>query len=69
MCMSDYRVEMHHIRMMKDLSPKTKSLDALMARAKRKQMPLCRKCHMKYHAGDILLTTATPIVDVEKKKK
>lgn len=59
-CYSNYRVEMHHIRMMKNLSPKTKSLDALMARANRKQMPLCRSCHMKYHAGDIILTSTVP---------
>lgn len=53
-CLSDYRIEMHHIRAMKDLSPKTKGLDRLMARAKRKQIPLCRSCHMKYHRGENL---------------
>jgi len=48
-CDSDYRVEMHHIRMMKDLNPKANEIDKIMARKNRKQIPLCRKCHMSYH--------------------
>jgi group II intron reverse transcriptase/maturase len=48
-CDSDYRVEMHHIRMMKDLNPKSNLIDKIMARKNRKQIPLCRKCHMEYH--------------------
>jgi group II intron reverse transcriptase/maturase len=48
-CGSDYRVEMHHVRHMKDLNPKLSSLDKLMVRANRKQIPLCRDCHMKHH--------------------
>lgn len=31
-CESEYRVEMHHIRMMKDLNPKLNKIDALTAR-------------------------------------
>jgi len=54
-CDSSYRVEMHHVRMMKDLSPKIKELDALMAKANRKQIPLCRNCHMKYHANTLII--------------
>lgn len=42
-CDSDYRVEMHHVHMMKDLNPK------ILARRNRKQIPLCRECHMKHH--------------------
>jgi group II intron reverse transcriptase/maturase len=48
-CNSEYRVEMHHIRMMKDLNPKSNEIDKIMARKNRKQIPLCRKCHMEYH--------------------
>jgi hypothetical protein len=48
-CESEYRVEMHHIRQMKDLNPKLNYLDKLMARRNRKQIPLCRECHMEYH--------------------
>ena len=48
-CDSNYRVEMHHVRMTKDLNPKLNKVDALMAKRRRKQIPLCRKCHMEHH--------------------
>lgn len=48
-CGSTYRVEMHHIRMLKDLNPQARVADKLMAKARRKQIPLCRDCHMKHH--------------------
>lgn len=51
MCKSEYRVEMHHIRMMKDLNPKARLIDKIMARRNRKQIPLCRSCHLKHHSG------------------
>lgn len=49
-CGSHYRVEMHHVKHLKDLNPKLSKIDALMAKRKRKQIPLCRKCHMFHHA-------------------
>lgn len=48
-CDSDYRVEMHHVRMMKDLNPKANAIDKIMAKKNRKQIPLCRACHMEHH--------------------
>lgn len=48
-CDSKYRVEMHHVRMMKDLNPKARYVDKIMAEIRRKQIPLCRECHMEYH--------------------
>lgn len=42
---SDYRVEMHHVRM-KDLNPKLKKI---VDKRNRKQIPLCRTCHLAYH--------------------
>ena len=48
-CDSEYKVEMHHIRHMKDLNPGLGLVDRLMIRQKRKQIPLCRECHMSYH--------------------
>lgn len=48
-CGSDYRVEMHHVRHMKDFDPSLNALDKLMVRRNRKQIPLCRECHMKHH--------------------
>jgi hypothetical protein len=40
---------MHHIRQLKDLNPKLKKLDALMASKRRKQIAVCRSCHQEYH--------------------
>lgn len=51
-CGSKYRVEMHHVRMMKDLNPKLSELDKMQAKLNRKQIPLCRECHMKHHHKD-----------------
>lgn len=48
-CGSKERIEMHHIRAMKDLKPNKSWIDKLMIKAKRKQIPLCRKCHMIKH--------------------
>ena len=52
-CGSDYRVEMHHIRHMKDLNPKLNHIDKQMVRANRKQIPLCRECHMTHHRKSV----------------
>lgn len=52
-CESEYRVEMHHVRMLKDLNPKARRIDAIMAKKRRKQIPLCRDCHMKHHRGEL----------------
>lgn len=49
LCGSDYRVEMHHVKMMKNLNPKARYVDQLMAKKNRKQLPLCRKCHMEHY--------------------
>lgn len=51
-CDSEHRVEMHHIRALKDLKGKS-IVDTMMIKAKRKQIPLCRECHMKKHRGEI----------------
>lgn len=48
-CGSKQRVEMHHVRHMKDLNPKVSKIDALMAKRRRKQIALCRVCHMEHH--------------------
>jgi len=49
-CGSEYRVEMHHVRFLKDLNPKLDLIDKLMAARQRKQIPLCRNCHMDKHS-------------------
>jgi hypothetical protein len=57
-CDSKYRVEMHHIRQMKNLKAIKGTLDYLMAKARRKQIPLCRECHMKFHNGKLSIPAA-----------
>ena len=52
-CGSNYRVEMHHIKHLKDLKPSLSKIDYLMAKNKRKQIPLCRSCHLNYHSGKL----------------
>lgn len=48
-CGKNYRVEMHHVRKMSNLNPKISKMDELMVRIRRKQIPLCRNCHMIIH--------------------
>ena len=48
-CDSDYRVELHHVRAMKDLNPKISYMDRQMVRINRKRILLCRACHMMKH--------------------
>lgn len=48
-CGSNTQVEMHHIRKLKDLNPKLSEIDRIMAKRRRKQIPLCRKCHLDHH--------------------
>ena len=48
-CGSKTNVEMHHVRQLKDLNPKLDMMDKLMASRKRKQIPLCRICHVDKH--------------------
>ena len=48
-CNSSTQVEMHHVRKMADLNPKLSEVDRLMVSARRKQIPLCRSCHMETH--------------------
>ena len=39
---SNNRVEMQHVRHLKDLNPKLSKIDALMVKRRRKQLALCR---------------------------
>ena len=44
-------VEMHHVKHLKDLKDKKDAASVRMISMRRKQLPLCRTCHMKVHAG------------------
>jgi hypothetical protein len=48
-CGPNDRVEMHHIRLLSDLNPKLSVVDKIMAKRRRKQVPLCRVCHLEHH--------------------
>lgn len=48
-CQSTHKVEMPHVRHLKDLNPQARMVDKLMSIAKRKQITLCRSCHMDVH--------------------
>nr|YP_009574382.1 hypothetical protein [Arthrobotrys musiformis]QBM31499.1 hypothetical protein [Arthrobotrys musiformis]QBM31649.1 hypothetical protein [Arthrobotrys musiformis] len=48
-CESNYRVEFHHVRAMKNLNTKISYIDKLMVKANRKRIPLCRTCHLERH--------------------
>lgn len=48
-CGSTHKVEMPHARGVGDLNPAARPMDKLLAKANRKQIPLCRVCHMEAH--------------------
>jgi group II intron reverse transcriptase/maturase len=48
-CASTHKVEMHHVRFLKDLNNKMDPISRAMAARRRKQIPLCRSCHMHKH--------------------
>lgn len=48
-CGTGDRIEMHHVRRMSELNPKLSLIDRLMVKARRKQIPLCRVCHLEHH--------------------
>lgn len=50
-CGSPNEIEIHHIRHLKDLNPKLSTVHEIMAKLKRKQIPLCRICHDLIHSG------------------
>lgn len=50
-CNSTDQVEMHHVRSIKTINVKLTPFDKMMAKINRKQVPLCRKCHLEVHQG------------------
>lgn len=51
-CGSTKMVEMHHIKHIKKSNIKLKGFDKQMSAINRKQIPVCRLCHMKIHKGE-----------------
>ena len=50
-CESKYQVEMHHIKHVRKEGHRYTGIEAEMSLLTRKQIPLCRKCHMAVHKG------------------
>lgn len=54
LCGSTTNVEMHHVKAIRHSSKAIKQdyFTAIMSRMNRKQMPVCRDCHIKIHGGN-----------------
>ena len=54
-CKSPTDIEMHHVRKLRDSSKAIKRdfLTSMMSRMNRKQIPICKTCHIKYHRGEL----------------
>jgi group II intron reverse transcriptase/maturase len=56
-CGTAENIEMHHVRKLRDSTRAIKMdyMTSMMSRMNRKQIPICRTCHIKYHRGEILI--------------
>lgn len=50
-CGSSESIEMHHVRHLRKNSVVGTGFTALMSKLNRKQIPVCRSCHLKIHVG------------------
>ena len=50
-CGSSDNIEVHHVRALKDIKKKRDWLSMTMAKFARKQVPVCKSCHIKIHKG------------------
>lgn len=48
LCGSNQDIEVHHVRKLSKTKRKD-YLSSMMARMNRKQVPVCKKCHIKIH--------------------
>src|SRR5271156_612692 len=56
-CDTAENIEMHHVRKLRDSTRAIKMdyLTSMMSRMNRKQIPICKPCHIKYHRGEVLI--------------
>lgn len=54
-CDTTENIEIHHVRKLRDSSKsiKTDYFTAMMSRMNRKQVPLCKRCHIDVHRGQL----------------
>ena len=58
-------IEMHHVKHLRKNNAPASGFTAIMSQLNRKQIPLCRDCHNKVHAG---LYNGLKLSDLQKKK-
>jgi hypothetical protein len=52
LCNSTNNVQMHHIKALADVKKNKDKVSKHIISIKRKQIPLCRECHLKAHGGN-----------------
>jgi predicted HNH restriction endonuclease len=57
---------MHHVRHLK--KEKAKGFNQIMKQLNRKQIPVCRNCHMKIHLGQYNSIKLTKLKESKKDK-
>jgi len=50
-CGAKENIEVHHIKHIRTINLKLNEFDKMIARINRKQVPLCKTCHMEVHRG------------------
>ena len=50
-CGETENIEMHHVRHIRKIGEKVKGFTLVMAKINRKQIPVCRACHVNIHNG------------------
>lgn len=51
-CGSTEDIQIHHVRKLADLDPSKDSFSRIMSTLQRKQVPVCKKCHIEIHTGN-----------------
>lgn len=62
-CGAIENIEIHHVRKLRDSSKAIKAdwLTSMMSRMNRKQIPLCKTCHINYHRGKLTPNNRTSL--------
>lgn len=50
-CGAESNIEMHHLKHIRALNTKLNTFDKMLAKINRKQVPLCKNCHVLVHSG------------------
>lgn len=66
-CGKEEKIEMHHVKhLRKNIDPNQKGFTKLMSNLNRKQIPVCRTCHLKIHKGEY---NGIALKDLKRPKK